>query len=158
MLTVRFMKKLRAIWYVIEVTSQSNNDMRSSVVQILWLKNTTIWDYDHKVHDGMEHFETSAWPIRSCAFHVCCAPSFVHCIIKPIIFAVKDKESRSRTLFHDVPDGKILDVMSSYGIVKDTLPTDMGGNLEFDQSEWIANRRAVELEEIKLRSVWKNFM
>ena len=142
------MEKLRAIWYVIEVASQSNNDMRSSVVEISWLKNGTVWDYDHKVYDRMDYLEMSAWPIRFCSFHACCPPSFVHRFVKPIIFAMKDKESRSRTMFHDVPESKILEVMASYGIMKDMLPTDMGGNLEFDQTEWIANRRASELEEI----------
>jgi hypothetical protein len=32
--------------------------------------------------------------------------------------------------------------------MKDMLPTQMGGTIELSQSEWIANRRAVELEEI----------
>ena len=141
-------EKLRAMWYVIEVTSQENTDMRSSVAQIIWLKNMTIWDYDRKVYDRMEYFETNAFPIRNCAFHICCAPSFVYRILKPILYAVKDKESRSRSLFHDVPESKIFDVLSSYGINKDMLPTDMGGTLQFGQCEWIASRRAAELEEI----------
>jgi hypothetical protein len=141
-------EKLRAIWYVIEVTSQSNIDIESRMVSVVWLKNGTIWDYDTKIYDRMDYFEVNAWPIRPCAFHACCAPSFVHRFVKPVIFALKDKESRSRTLFHDVPESELFDVLSSYGIAKDMMPTDMGGNLEFDQSEWIANRRAAELEEI----------
>ena len=107
-----------------------------------------IWDYDRKVYDHIESLGMSTWPIRFCALHACCAASLVHRIIKPIIFALKDKESRSRTLFHDVPEGMIHEVLSSYGIKKDMLPTDMGGTLQFNQCAWIANRRAAELQEI----------
>jgi hypothetical protein len=69
-------------------------------------------------------------------------------IFVTVLFALADKECRSRILFHDVPESEVLDVLSNFGVSKETLPTFMGGNLEFDQSEWIANRRAAELEEI----------
>jgi hypothetical protein len=66
---------------------------------------------------------------------------------KPMIYALMDKDTRSRTLFHAVPESQILDVLSGYGILKDMLPTKMGGTVRFDQAEWIANRRAAELQE-----------
>ena len=58
------------------------------------------------------------------------------------------KEFRSRTVAHDVSETNILHVLSNYGIEKESLPTEMGGSFLLDQSEWIANRRAAELEEI----------
>jgi hypothetical protein len=69
-------------------------------------------------------------------------------ILKPVLYALMDKRARSRSLYHDVPESEILDVLSGYGILKDMLPVEMGGTVQLDQSEWIANRRAVELEEI----------
>ena len=65
-----------------------------------------------------------------------------------ILSAVMDKESRARMLFHTVPENELFSVLSEYGLQQDMLPTDMGGSLEFDMSEWIENRRANELEEI----------
>lgn len=133
---------------MIEVASHQNTDIGSRVVQIMWDRHTTLWDYDGQVYDRMNYFDTSAWPVRIAAFHDCCPPKFMLRIIKPLMFALKDKESRSRTLFHDVPENDITQVLSSYGIQKDMLPTDMGGSLVLDQSDWIASRRAAELEEI----------
>jgi hypothetical protein len=61
-----------------------------------------------------------------------------------------DKAARCRTLYHDVPASEILGVLADYGILKDMLPTSMGGTIDLDawQKEWIARRRAIEMEEI----------
>lgn len=133
---------------MIEVASQENKDINSNTVQMVRFKDMTILDYDKKIYDRMYYFEASAWPLRKCSFHVCCPESYVLRVLKPILFAAAVKESRARTLIHTVPESELLSVLSEYGIQKDMLPTEMGGSLEFDQSEWIANRRAAELEEI----------
>jgi len=96
----------------------------------------------------MNYFETSAWPLRIGGFHACASPLPMLLVLKPILFALKDKESRSRTVFHDGTESEIIAALSEYGINKDMLPTEMGGSLVFRQSEWIDNRRAAELEEI----------
>lgn len=49
---------------------------------------------------------------------------------------------------HNVPDSEITQVLSCYGILQSMLPSEMGGSLELNQGEWIANRRAAELQEI----------
>jgi hypothetical protein len=64
------------------------------------------------------------------------------------MFSVMDKHARSRTLFHDVPESQLLDVLSDYGILKEGLPTEMGGAILLDQAEWMASRRTAELGEI----------
>jgi len=142
-------EQLRAIWYVVEVASQENTDVSSNIVQVVWMKHMTILDYD-KIYDRITYFETSAWPLRRCSNHVCCPESYTIRILKPILFAVSDKENRARTLFHAVPESKLFSVLSEYGILQDMMPTAMGGSLQFDHSEWIENRRATELEEISL--------
>jgi hypothetical protein len=58
------------------------------------------------------------------------------------------KELRARTLTHDVPESDILPVLSAYGIMPDMLPVAMGGTVVLDQAEWIATRRATEMEEL----------
>lgn len=78
-----------------------------------------------------------------------CCPSGVVCrVLAPLVAAMKDKSTRARTLFHDVPEKDIVEVLSAYGIEKEMLPTEMGGTVGFSQEEWVANRRAVEMEEI----------
>jgi hypothetical protein len=61
-----------------------------------------------------------------------------------------DKTGRYRTLIHDVPENEILATFAEYGISKEVLPTEVGGDVDVDTwlSTWIAQRRALEMEEI----------
>ena len=43
---------------------------------------------------------------------------------------------------------EIANVFSSYGILKDMLPTSMGGSIQLNQSEWIAKRQVIDIEEL----------
>lgn len=61
-----------------------------------------------------------------------------------------DKRARARTMFHNVPESKIVEKMSTYGILGSMLPTEMGGEIEFSQSEWIEERRVAEMEESEI--------
>jgi len=133
---------------VIEVAAQSNTDIDSGIVEVMCNWTSSLFDYDPQVHDRINYFRDYAWPIRVAALHVCCTPGFVIRFVKPVIMAVKSKSSRSRTLFHDVPEDEIVETLSTYGIFDSMLPTEMGGTLRFSQSEWIAQRRALEMEEI----------
>ena len=129
--------------------AQENTDMNSGLVLLTNLKDVTIWDYDHRLYDRILYFSMNCWPVKMIACHVCCAPaSIFDKMIKRITNALMDKHTRSRILQHDVPESQILDVLSHYGIMKYMLPTEMGGTVKFDLTEWIASRRAAELEEI----------
>jgi hypothetical protein len=128
--------------------AQTNSNPQAGFVVVNWLKDFTMWDHDHKLYDGIILFDRTSWPVKILANHVCCPPWIVVKVIQPLLNAVCDKRLRERKLEHDVQENQIISVLSTYGIMKDMLPTEMGGTIELNQSEWIANRRAVELEEI----------
>jgi hypothetical protein len=140
--------QLRAVWYVIEVIAQTNIGHQPGFVVVNWAKDFTMWEYDHTLYDGIGRFDKTSWPVKPLAAHFCCPPWILVNVIHPLVNAACDSRIRHRTLVHNVPESQILNVLSSYGIMKDMLPTQMGGTIELSQSEWIANRRAVELEEI----------
>ena len=131
-----------------EVAAHKSTDIGNGVVVILWHKHTTLWDYDSKVYDRMLRFFADCWPVRIVSCQICCPPWYYVRMVKPIIFAVSDKHIRSRFVIHSIPESQLLKALARYGILKDMLPVDMGGTIEFNQSEWIANRRCTELEEL----------
>lgn len=135
------------MWYVVEVTASENTHISSGIVQCVWFAGATIWDYD-KVLDRLADFFSNSFPIKVLASHLCCPPKVITRVVVPIVHAFMNKELRARVLVHDVPEKDILQVLSSYGLEKDMLPLEMGGILELSQAEWIANRRAAEMEEI----------
>ena len=139
---------MRAIWYNIEVASQENTDISSGYVCVVWDKGSSVMDFDHRLYQHIMHYEMTAWPVKLIASHICCSPSFIFRLVKPILLALTDKRTRTRTNFHNCPEDRLLEALSSYGILKDMLPVEMGGTIELNMYEWIAHRRAAELEEL----------
>lgn len=131
------------------VAQEGKNGAMSEIIMLIWAKDTTIWDYDHKFDSGMYALERDCLPVSLSACHVCCPPFLTAFVIRPICFALQDKRAHERTLIHDVSPTQILTVLAEYGILKDMLPTFMGGTIELNQSEYIANR---ESEEARKRS------
>jgi len=120
----------------------------SDYIFIGWHYKTTVWDLSAEFVQKLIYYEKSCFPIKAAATHVCCLPNFVIRILKPLAWACMDTRGRSRVAIHDVPENEIVEALSNYGIEKHVLPTEMGGSFEFNPSEWIANRRATEMEEL----------
>lgn len=144
-----FSLQLRAVWYTIEVMAQANKDIGSGYVCVVRDTHSSPANFDRKVFERMLYYEMNAWPVKLIAAHVCCPPSIILRIVKPILFALTDKKTRTRTKLHDVAEDEIPEVLSTYGIMKNMLPIELGGATEFKLKEWIETRRAEELEEIQ---------
>lgn len=111
-------------------------------------RSTTIYDYDSKVSDKMVYLCRYCFPLKTMPTHICCAHPLLVRILKPLMKALMNKEARQRFLMHSARPSDILVVLSEYGIIPEVLPTEMGGAIQLDQTEWIANRRAIEMDEI----------
>jgi len=140
--------QLRIFWYAAEVISQDSTDVVSGYVHTVWMKDASVWDFDIPAYKRLSYFEKSCWPVKAAVVHACCPTALSMKILKPIMFAAMTKGTRSRTQLHYVQESEIVEVLSRYGILKDMLPTEMGGPIQISQSEWLANRRAAELEEL----------
>jgi hypothetical protein len=102
---------------------------------------------DRNFASKMSYYSHHAWPIGAMPSHACCPDLALLRFVKPILYALLDRFHRSRLVLHDVAESEILEVLSQYGLEKAMLPTQMGGNVELNLEKWIANRRAVEMEE-----------
>lgn len=130
-----------------EVASQRNKHIGCGIMIIVFDKGSTLFDFDHRLHQCLFNFDKS-YPVNRIGIHACCPIKSIFKILKPIVFALCDKHCRSRIVLHDVHSSKLYSELSEYGILKCMIPREMGGTLEFDQLEWIADRRAAELDEI----------
>jgi len=138
--------QLRAIWYTLEVAAKDLTN--SDFVWIGWFKNTTMWDFGAVFLQKLIYYEKSCFPIKGVASHICCLPSVVLRILQPFHLALMDSRDRFRIIMHDVPEHEVVEALSNYGIEKRMLPMEMGGSFEYNPSEWIANQRAAEMEEL----------
>jgi hypothetical protein len=69
-------------------------------------------------------------------------------VVAPIISALQGKKTRTRTVWHDVPEYEVLSALSEYGITGEMLPKEFGGSIKANISRWIAHRKATEMEEL----------
>lgn len=136
---------LRAIWYVIEVAaSESFGDF----VVIAWLHSVTLFDFPRRVFGRLVTHEKSALPIKFAAAH--CFVKATNAAVRtmmPLIGSLMDRRGRSRFIIHDVPANETSEAVAEYGITREMLPELLGGKIEINPREWIANRRAIELEQ-----------
>ena len=140
--------KLRAMWYVVEVAAQESASVEKGCVCVGWDKESTMTDFDPRLFNRLSYFEKHCWPIKIVARHVCCTSSLLLRLMHPVLLALMDKEARSRIQVHNIPETEIIQSLSRFGLRKDSLPNKMGGDIRLDQSEWIASRRAIEMDEI----------
>lgn len=112
------------------------------------MKGVTIFDYDQKIVDPLVTFSQTVWPIRSIAVHSCCPSSILLRLIVPVLRGLVNRWFRVRVQIHDIPGSEIAIALAEYGIKRDMLPTELGGTLELNPCEWIARRRAIEMEEL----------
>jgi len=140
---------MRAFWYLVEISVKqgSSNDC-IGFTMLSWDKKTSVWDFDLNLHMRIFYFNRNAWPIKALPTHLCCPPQMLVRILKPGLNALMDTMARSRTILHDVPEDEIVSALSRYGILKYMIPTEMGGTMQHDIGEWIAQRYAAELEQI----------
>ena len=127
--------------------AQENIDKNSGFVLLAYLKDFTIWDYDHGLYDQLFYFDKNCWPVKAVASHICCSPLLFVKNIKPIINALVDMHMQSHNLML-ATKSKLPDVLSSYGIERHMLPTGLGGSVHLDQAKWIASQRAAELQDV----------
>ena len=125
---------------------QAKEGSGSQFVMIIWANELTIWDFDNKTEKRLYAFEREYLPVCMSAHHVCCPPLLTVCVVAPVAYAMLDKRTRRRTIIHRVSEDRIVSVLANYGIFKDMLPTDMGGTIQLNQSDWIAKRRLIEAE------------
>lgn len=108
----------------------------------------TIFDYDHTFLDRMLVCMQNYLPIKVTAGHSCCPPVVVSRVVFPVVLAFIDTWLLCRTLIHNVPESEIVSALEEFGIQREMLPTIMGGTVELNPSEWIAQRRAAEMAEL----------
>lgn len=60
--------------------------------------------------------------------------------LAPVVRAFMDKECRAHLIPHHHEGEALLNVLESYGIKRDAVPSDMGGGCRHDYDEWLDTR------------------
>jgi CRAL/TRIO domain len=162
----------RALWYVMHATlqkapggsgstssssSSSSDDSQeehSDLQHVLGQqKGIVVIAYPHKakasqvdrkqIQMNVESFR-GYLPVRMSAIHLCHPPTFFH-LIFPVISMFLGDRLRKRIRIHS---GKVEHVLegleSKYGLTRDKLPSEIGGDVELNHELWLQDRAVYE--------------
>jgi hypothetical protein len=77
-------------------------------------------------------------------FHICNPPAFF-AMIFPIAKVFMGERLKQRLRVHAGSDEHVLGELEKFGMTKDMLPTDIGGNISVDHEGWLQERKACGL-------------
>eukprot|EP00549_Striatella_unipunctata_P019628 CAMPEP_0118706328 /NCGR_PEP_ID=MMETSP0800-20121206/20490_1 /TAXON_ID=210618 ORGANISM="Striatella unipunctata, Strain CCMP2910" /NCGR_SAMPLE_ID=MMETSP0800 /ASSEMBLY_ACC=CAM_ASM_000638 /LENGTH=349 /DNA_ID=CAMNT_0006608837 /DNA_START=74 /DNA_END=1123 /DNA_ORIENTATION=+ len=128
---------LRAWWYYLEALLDTDESVaEKGAVEIVFTYHAKGPDF-RPVFRKTILLQQSIIPIRFAAVHSFIRPGLVYSIFGPLFKLLLDKRMRSRMVEHT---GSMLGMameLQKYGIGKEVIPEEMGGELNFDVTAWL---------------------
>ena len=131
---------VRYFWYMVHAALESETAQMYGIVFLLFPGRIKLTQMNHKFENMVTNSVQGALPARVSACHVCRPPSFIR-IVWPIIQMFMSKRLRKRVLFHYGTNESIMKALETYGLEKEHLPSEIGGEIEHDHKAWLKQRR-----------------
>lgn len=130
----------RAMWYVFHAALEDEDTQKKGVIILVIPRDSKLSQFDRKLGQMNADSLKGCIPIRMSAAHICHPPTFFS-LIYPIIKIFMGERLRKRTLVHGGSEEHVLDTMASFGLTKDILPKEFGGDVGPFHEDWLAARR-----------------
>lgn len=135
---------IRCQWYLIHVALATNEvTQKKGLILMSYLQHVTRSMINPSMMGKMVESMKGALPMRFSSDHVCHPPA-IFSIIFPIISFFMSPLMRKRVKVHRGKPAKVLEELASYGLKKEELPTELGGDLVLDIRAWIQKRQEAE--------------
>jgi hypothetical protein len=79
--------------------------------------------------------------VRLSGFHICHPPTLFR-IIFPLIKLFLGERLRKRIRVHSGSEEKVQDEFCTYGLTKDVIPSELGGDVVVDLDSWLQGRKS----------------
>lgn len=133
----------RCLWYVIHVALEDEETQKKGLVGLLYPKKAKLTQLDRALAKLNMEAMKGCLPIRVSAMHLCHPPTFFR-IVFPIFKLFMGERIVKRFRVHSGSEGAVLEKLASFGLSKDLVPTELGGNVVLDHKAWVAERKAGE--------------
>lgn len=132
----------RAMWYVFHAALEDIETQKKGIIILVIPRDSKLSQFDRKLGQLNADSLRGCIPIRMSAAHICHPPTFFS-IIYPIIKILMGERLRKRTLVHGGSEAHVVQSMATFGLTKDRLPQEFGGDIGPFHDDWLASRRAV---------------
>ena len=134
---------VRCIWYTIHAALENIDAQKHGIVVLMTLGPLKLSQTNHKFEKMMIESIQGILPVRLAAVHLCRPPSIIK-LIWPIVRMFMTKRTRKRVLFHFGSFDSVSKSLATFGLKKELLPTEIGGEYKHDHAQWLEERRKLE--------------
>jgi hypothetical protein len=132
----------RAFWYVLHAALQNVESQKKGVIVIGYPHRAKLSQIDRKLLQLNGESIRHCIPVRLSAFHVCHPPAFF-AIVFPLFKLFLGERLRKRLKLHSGSNEQVLiSLADPFGLTKDVIPVDLGGDVALDARSWLDSRLA----------------
>jgi CRAL/TRIO domain len=131
---------VRAMWYMIHAALEVESTQRYGLVTLAFPRNAKFSQSDRHLDNMIIDSLKGYLPVRLSAIHICHPPSFLR-IIFPIIKMFLGERLRKRVRVHGGSIPYVLNLLADFGLSKEMLPVEIGGDKVLDQEKWLQLRK-----------------
>ena len=138
-----FREEMRHLWYILETLMEDPGLRRLGYVGVA---NAQDMQRHHitRLGEALIRDVIDCLPITVRAGHFCHPSKLFYFVIYPIMKYIMPRKTRIRLKLHHGSSDEVLRSLANYCLPRDRLPTELGGNVILDVSQWIMNRLEVE--------------
>jgi hypothetical protein len=131
---------VRVVWYMIHAALEDEETQKKGIVVIANPKNAKFSQFDQKQDSMIVASLKGILPMRLSEIHICNPPYFFR-ILFPIVKIFVGERLRKRVNVHSGSDEKVLDRLDKFGLKREDLPSDLGGQIVLDHDGWLEDRK-----------------
>lgn len=133
----------RALWYVLHHLIEENESVQKlGMIAVAYPHHFKKSLIDRKLMKMNMESISGCLPLRMGGFHVCHPPWFFGKIIFPIMRMVMPERMRKRVRVHVGSEDKVLENLKEFGLGREVLPSEIGGDVILDMDLWIQEMKS----------------
>ena len=129
----------RSLWYMIHATLEDETTQKRGITFMVYPRKATFAQFDRTQLKMNAESIQGCLPARVSGFHICHPPAFFS-LAFPIVKLFLGDRLRKRIHVHSGSEQKVLKALEQFGLTKDVLPSELGGNIVLDHEQWLADR------------------
>jgi hypothetical protein len=130
----------RAMWYIVHAALEDEMTQKRGVVIIGFPRNAKLSQIDRPLTKMNLESIKGCIPVRQSGIHICHPPTFFNLVL-PILKFFMGERLRKRLQLHSGSAEKVLKQIAAFGLPKESMPTDLGGDIVVDHLGWLEHRR-----------------
>jgi CRAL/TRIO domain len=130
----------RAAAYTLMAALEDEETQRKGIVVLVWPKNEKFSQVRKEFIWLLASSIKGAMPVRLAGIHMCQPPLFFR-VVYPFAQLVLGERLRKRLMLHPGSQKDMLKTLAPYGLTKEVLPTELGGDIVLDHDKWLEQRR-----------------